>query len=36
MSTKLSENPSIDPTAQVRDSTLGRFIEIGARTKFAE
>jgi phosphonate metabolism protein (transferase hexapeptide repeat family) len=36
MSTKLSEVPLIDPTAHVRDSTLGRFTEVGARTKFVE
>jgi phosphonate metabolism protein (transferase hexapeptide repeat family) len=28
--------PLIDPTAQVRDSRLGRFTEVGARTKVAE
>jgi len=27
---KLSENPTIDPTAHVTDSTLGRYTEIGA------
>lgn len=28
---KLSETPCIDPTASVRDSELGRFVEIGPR-----
>jgi phosphonate metabolism protein (transferase hexapeptide repeat family) len=32
---KLSAAPTIDPTASVRDSTLGRYTEIGARTAFA-
>lgn len=33
---KLGIDPSIDPTAIVRDSHFGRFTEIGARTKFVE
>lgn len=32
----LSEAPLIDPTAQVRDVRLGRYTEIGARTRVAE
>ncbi|MFY8152224.1 MAG: hypothetical protein ACOVOI_09070, partial [Hyphomicrobiales bacterium] len=36
MTKKLSDTPLIDPTAQVRDSTLGRYTEVGARTKVAE
>ncbi len=35
-STKLGIEPLIDPTAQVRDSQLGHYTEIGARTQFAE
>src|SRR5580700_3856059 len=34
--TKLGERPLIDPTAQVRASTLGRYTEVGARTKLLE
>lgn len=34
--TRLSESPLIDPTASVRNATLGRYTEIGARTQFAE
>jgi phosphonate metabolism protein (transferase hexapeptide repeat family) len=33
---KLGNMPAIDPTASVARSTLGRFTEIGARTKFVE
>jgi phosphonate metabolism protein (transferase hexapeptide repeat family) len=33
---KLGETPLIDPTAQVRASTLGRYTEVGARTKLLE
>jgi phosphonate metabolism protein (transferase hexapeptide repeat family) len=33
---KLGEAPLIDPTAQVRASTLGRYTEVGARTKLLE
>ena len=33
---RLTEAPSIDPSAQVRDSRLGRYCEVGARTKIAE
>jgi len=33
---KLGTEPLIDPTAKVRQSTLGRYTEIGARTAFVE
>lgn len=33
---KLGLEPVIDPTASVRQATLGRYTEIGARTSFAE
>lgn len=33
---KLGENPLIDPSATVRDSHLGRYTEIGARTSVTE
>ncbi|MDX2204305.1 MAG: chloramphenicol acetyltransferase [Hyphomicrobiaceae bacterium] len=33
---KLSISPTIDPTAQVRDCTFGRYTEVGARTTIAE
>lgn len=33
---KLGLEPVIDPTAKVRQATLGRYTEIGARTSFAE
>ena len=33
---KLGLEPVIDPTAQVRQATLGRYTAIGARTVFAE
>ncbi len=33
---KLGLEPLIDPTAQVRQATLGRYTEIGARTAFVE
>ncbi|WP_377841860.1 chloramphenicol acetyltransferase [Bosea sp. UC22_33] len=33
---KLGLEPLIDPTAQVRQATLGRYTAIGARTVFAE
>ena len=36
MRDKLSDAPSIDPTARVRDTVFGRFNEIGARTRVAE
>ncbi|MDI4664458.1 chloramphenicol acetyltransferase [Xanthobacter autotrophicus] len=32
----LGETPLVDPTAQVRASTLGRYTEVGARTKLLE
>jgi len=32
---KLSEAPLVDPSASVTDSTLGRYTEIGARTRIA-
>ena len=32
----LGEAPSIHPTARVRDSVLGRFTEVGERTRLAE
>ncbi|MBP2149652.1 chloramphenicol acetyltransferase [Xanthobacter flavus] len=33
---QLGETPLIDPTAQVRASTLGRYTEVGPRTKLLE
>ena len=33
---KLGVEPVIDPTALVRESTLGRYTEVGARTKIVE
>ncbi|UJX47584.1 chloramphenicol acetyltransferase [Xanthobacter sp. YC-JY1] len=33
---QLGEKPLIDPTAQVRASTLGRYTEVGPRTKLLE
>ncbi|MFI4996498.1 MAG: chloramphenicol acetyltransferase [Hyphomicrobiales bacterium] len=33
---KLGEAPLIDPTAQVKGSTLGRYTEVGARSKLLE
>ena len=33
---KLSETPLIHPTAQVEDSTLGRWTEIAERSRVAE
>lgn len=33
---KLSDTPTVDPTATVKSSTLGRYTEIGARTSFVE
>jgi hypothetical protein len=33
---KLGPEPLIDPTAQVRQATFGRYTEIGARTAFIE
>ena len=36
MSKKLGLEPLIDPTATVRDSRLGRYTEVGARTTVAE
>lgn len=33
---KLGAEPLIDPTAEVVRSTLGRYTEVGARTKFVE
>lgn len=35
-SKKLGLEPLIDPTAKVRQATLGHYTEIGARTSFAE
>ncbi len=32
----LGDEPLIHPTAEVRDSTFGRYCEVGARTKVAE
>lgn len=32
----LSTDPSIDPTAQLKDATLGAYCEVGARTKLLE
>ncbi|MFG1373550.1 chloramphenicol acetyltransferase [Xanthobacter oligotrophicus] len=32
----LGETPLVDPTAQVKASTLGRYTEVGARTKLLE
>jgi phosphonate metabolism protein (transferase hexapeptide repeat family) len=32
----LSEEPTIDPTAKVRDSTLGKWTAVGARTTISE
>lgn len=34
--TKLSEKPLVDPTAEVISSTLGRYTEIGARSRIHE
>lgn len=36
MARKLGPEPVIDPTAQIRQATLGRYTEIGARTAFVE
>jgi hypothetical protein len=36
MSKTLSTRPLIDPTASVRDSRLGIYTEVGARTKLLE
>jgi phosphonate metabolism protein (transferase hexapeptide repeat family) len=36
MAKKLGEAPSIDPTARLVDSTLGRYTEVGARTTLLE
>ncbi len=33
---KLGLQPLVDPTAEIKGSTFGRYTEIGARTKFAE
>lgn len=33
---RLAVQPTIDPTASVRDAKLGRYTEIGARTSFVE
>lgn len=33
---RLGEQPSIDPTARVRDCRLGRYTEVGAGTKLVE
>jgi phosphonate metabolism protein (transferase hexapeptide repeat family) len=33
---RLSTNPSVHPTAEVRDSTLGAYTEVGARTRLLE
>lgn len=32
----LSESPSVHPTASIRESRLGRYTEVGARTSIAE
>jgi len=36
MARKLGPEPLIDPSAQIRQATLGRYTEIGARTAFVE
>jgi hypothetical protein len=36
MPSGLSENPLIHPTAEVRDSRLGAYCEVGARTQLLE
>lgn len=36
MARKLGPEPVIDPSAQIRQATLGRYTEIGARTAFIE
>lgn len=36
LSKRLGEAPSVDPTATVRDCRLGRFTEVGARTRLVE
>lgn len=36
MAKTLSHQPAIDPTAEIKDCTLGRYTEIGARTKLLE
>ena len=36
MSERLGEEPSVDPTARVRDCRLGRYTEVGARTALLE
>lgn len=36
MATKLGPEPTIHPSASVRDSRLGRYTEVGARTSIAE
>jgi phosphonate metabolism protein (transferase hexapeptide repeat family) len=33
---QLSEKPTVDPSASIRDSTLGRYSDVGARTSIAE
>jgi phosphonate metabolism protein (transferase hexapeptide repeat family) len=33
---RLSHEPSVDPTARIRNSRLGRFTEVGARTSLLE
>lgn len=33
---RLGELPAVDPSASIRDSTLGRYTEVGARTSIAE
>ena len=33
---KLGEHPLIDPTAQIKASTFGRYTEVGARTRLLE
>src|SRR5262249_14472561 len=35
-STMLSTTPSVDPTADIRDCTLGAYTEVGARTRLLE
>ena len=33
---RLTETPTIDPSAEIRESRFGRYCEVGARTKIAE
>lgn len=36
MAQKLSTSPTVDPTAMLKDATLGAYTEVGARTKLLE